>query len=139
MTVYEKLRKTGLSARAVLEADVVVDEEDDDEEDDDEEDELEVVLVLLVLPDEFVLEPVALVPVLLVLAVVLAFAVEVVPDADASVWPPEPLAPEPLVDPLDDVPDLLVACEPPTRPISASTSHRTVVSLALSIEPVSTT
>jgi hypothetical protein len=61
---------------------------------------------------------------------------------------PEPLAPPCADDPLDPdcVDDVLPApalpvapWAPPTRPIRASTSHRTVVLLALSIEPVSAT
>ena len=48
--------------------------------------------------------------------------------------PPAPCADEPAAPPLAVAP-----CVPPTRPIRASTSQRTVVLWALSIEPVSTT
>lgn len=129
------------------ELDVELEEELDDDEELDELDEDVEVEELDVLE-----EPVLEAPVLLdddpvffaVLLLLLLVDVE-----DASVPDPVPLpvpwADDPLVPPAPWLEDALepffplAPWLPPTRPIRASTSHRTVVLLALSIEPVSTT
>jgi hypothetical protein len=130
-----------------------LEEEDDKDEPDVELDEPDVELDEPDVELDELVEPLLLAPALLAPALLadepvfldvllLLVAVASVPEPLAPLVPcaEEPLAPlvpcaeEPLAPPFPVAPWL-----PPTRPIKASTSHRTVVLLALSIEPVSTT
>jgi hypothetical protein len=114
-----------------------VDELDEADEPDDFEELDDPLVVDPDLEDDDEDAPAFFFVVLLLVVAVLSVPDPLVPPAP---WPEDPLAPlvpcpeDPLAPPFPVAPWL-----PPTRPIKASTSHRTVVLLALSIEPVSTT
>jgi hypothetical protein len=158
-TAYVKLRMTGFPVVAVVVPEVVdvlvLDDEEllelvllpDELELEDEEPEVDAVLVPELLVDDFDAEDPAFV-LLLALDFAVATAVPpepfVPPEFVVPLWVPLPVVP-PWVEVVPEVvpdrplaPAAPVPAVPPTMPISASTSQRTTVLLALSSVPFST-